>query len=69
MKCTISYERLQPTTVCGESIKVTHLFSSYNKDEIDALEKKLEESIGTAAVIRGEKNDGVGSSGPDCIRE
>lgn len=69
MNCTIRYERLQPTTVCGESIKVTYLYSSYNKDEIDALEKKLEGSIGAAMVIKGEKNDGVGSSGPDCIRE
>lgn len=62
MKCTIKYERLNPTTAQGHMIKVTHLFSSNDQKEIDELEKELEESIGAGLIMDGGENDGVGSS-------
>ena len=65
MKKVIVYERLNPTTYDGEIIKVTTFFSSFDKTEIDKLEEKLENIIGTALVsefilededMRGDKN-------------
>lgn len=50
MKQTITYERLKPTTVDGDIIKVSIYFSSFNKEEIDKLYEHLKNNIGTTLV-------------------
>lgn len=45
MQVFISYKRLNPDTVAGDAIIITQTFSSFDKAEIDELEKKLKESI------------------------
>lgn len=50
MKQTITYERLKPTTVDGDIIKVSIYFSSFNKEEIDKLYDYLKDNIGTVLV-------------------
>lgn len=52
MNCSIKYERLDPDTVHGHMIRVIHLYSSFNKEDMDILEDELEKSIG--AGIGGE---------------
>lgn len=53
MKAIITYERLLPTTADGELIKVTTLYSSFDKEEIDNLQADLQKSIG-AGIMMGE---------------
>jgi hypothetical protein len=45
MKCFTQYTRGNPNTINGEQLIVTAIYSSFNKEEIDALEKKLSETI------------------------
>ena len=46
MKCFTSYERHNPNTVNGETIVVTQIYSSFDKEEMDVLENDLRLSIG-----------------------
>lgn len=58
MKAMTTFERLMPTTADGEVIKVTTLFSSFNKEEIDNLQADLRKSIGVGiTTIEETKND------------
>ena len=41
MKIVQTWKRNMPTTVSGESITVSITYSSFNKDEIDELEKHM----------------------------
>lgn len=41
MKVTQTWIRNNPSSVCGYSITVTTTYSSFNKYEIDEIEKKL----------------------------
>jgi hypothetical protein len=50
MKQTITCERLKPTTVDGDIIKVSIYFSSFDKEEIDKLYDYLKDNIGTVLV-------------------
>lgn len=50
MKSATTFERLMPTTADGHIIKVTTFYSSYNKEEIDELQKELQKSIGSGIV-------------------
>ena len=46
MKCFTYYERHNPNTVNGETIVVTQIYSSFDKEEMDVLENDLRLSIG-----------------------
>ena len=41
MKITQSWKRNMPSTLSGESITLTIVYSSFKKEEIDDLEKKM----------------------------
>ena len=45
MKCFTQYTRLSPDTINGEKLVVTATYSSFDKSEIDELEKKLNDTI------------------------
>ena len=45
MKCYSSWKRNNPDTVKGESITLTMVFSSFDKEDIDELEKSLPAGI------------------------
>lgn len=53
MKTIITFERLTPTTADGELIKVITLYSSFDKEEIDNLQKDLQKSIGAGITMLG----------------
>lgn len=54
MKSMTTFERLTPTTADGEMIKVTTIFSSFNKEEIDNLQADLQKSIGAGITMIGD---------------
>lgn len=57
MKATTTFERLMPTTVSGDAIKVTTIYYSFNKEEIDNLEADLQKSIGAGITMMGAENE------------
>ena len=50
MELSINYEELMPTTVIGHAIKITYVYSSFDKEEIDKLKERLADEIGTGIV-------------------
>ena len=50
MKQTMTYKRLNPTTVNGDIIQVSIVFSSFDTEEIDKLEKSLKDYIGSGLI-------------------
>lgn len=57
MKVLTRYRRLAPTTLTGEQIEVVTTYSSFNKEEIDALEKTFKEIIGTVAISERQEQE------------
>lgn len=58
MEFNTYFIRLTPTTIAGEQIAITTIYSSQNKEEIDKLEQSLRQTIGSG--IYGEcKGDEV----------
>ena len=55
MKVTQTWKRNMPSTVAGESITLTIVCSSFNREEIDDLEKKMPKGMIVAEV--GNKDD------------
>lgn len=53
MKTYTYYEPMKPDTVSGYSIKVTTIFSSFNKDDIDALLEEFKKNIGSGIMSDG----------------
>ena len=53
MKATTTFERLIPTTADGELIKVTTIYSSFDKEEIDNLQADLQKAIGAGITMIG----------------
>lgn len=45
MKITQSWRRNDPSTLSGESITLTVVYSSFDKNEIDELEKNMVKGI------------------------
>ena len=43
MKVLVTWERLNPDTVGWYKLKVTTIYTSFDKDEIDKLEKSIGE--------------------------
>ena len=50
MKTLTMYQRLLPNTTDGHVIKVTTYYSSFCKEEIDALQEALKNTIGSGLV-------------------
>ena len=50
----INYERLSPSTVNGEQLRVTITYSSMLKDEIDLIESYYKRQVGTFNVCKTE---------------
>ena len=59
MKCFTTYTRDNPSTINGEQLTVTARYSSFNKEEIDALEKKLKETIAFGILADVTMNDDI----------
>jgi len=57
MRVLTMYRRLDPSTVTGEQIVVVTTYSSFNKEEIDTLEKELEKTIGTGVISEIEEQE------------
>lgn len=55
MKATTTFERLNPTTADGDLIKVTTIYSSFDKEEIDNLQADLQKAIGAGLTMIGGK--------------
>lgn len=51
------YEVLKPTTTAGYSVKISTIYSSHNKEEIDQLVKACREEIGSGLVTNYEVNE------------
>lgn len=56
MKVVQSWKRNSPDTVTGESITLTVLYSSFDKEEIDELEKNMAQGI-TITEINKKENE------------
>ena len=41
MKATVQIERIKPTTSVGEGVKVTYIYTDYDKSVIDHIEEEL----------------------------
>ena len=41
MKATVKIERIKPTTSVGEGVKVTYIYTDYDKSVIDNIEEEL----------------------------
>lgn len=50
MKIQVTYRRNLPTTVNGDSIKITYLYTG-SKEEIDEIEQMCKNRVGSAVVI------------------
>ena len=57
MKVTQTWKRNTPTTVTGESITLTTVYSSFDKGEIDDLESKMPKGIMITEEGSDEKRD------------
>ena len=57
MTLSINYEELMPTTVSGYTIKITYVYSSFNKEEVDKLKERLADEIGTEIVSTIEEDE------------
>jgi hypothetical protein len=49
---SINYRRLNPTTTGGDAIIVSYVFSSFDTKEINAMEEKLKEEVGSGIVAK-----------------
>jgi len=57
MKLLIRYERENPDTIIGEKLTITHIYSSFNKDEIDEMEQKCKDAIGNGLMTELKGSD------------
>lgn len=57
MTVTITYERLEPNTTVGERLKVVQTFTSFNKKEVDDMEKIYADALKSGTVIEEVKAD------------
>jgi hypothetical protein len=54
MKATVQIERIKPTTSVGEGVKVTYIYTDYDKSVIDHIEEELRSKInGTMTESEG----------------
>ena len=51
MTITTTYERVEPTTAIGECFKVIQTYSSFDKSEIDEVEKFYTDVCKSATIL------------------
>ena len=51
MKLQTTFRRLNPNTINGEQLVVTFHYYSYDKREIDLLEKDFREQLGDGTIV------------------
>ena len=57
MKITQSWKRNSPSSISGESITLTIVYSSFDRTEIDELEQKMPNGM-LVMTFDGERKDG-----------
>ena len=57
MQITTTYERVEPTTSLGECFKVIQMYSSFDKAEIDEVEKFYQSVLKSATVMEVKADD------------
>ena len=57
MKVVEMYRRCKPDTTNGEVLQVVTFYSSFNMDEIDAMEKILKKAIGACRTYECKVED------------
>lgn len=59
MKCFTSYQRLNADTISGEMLVVTQRYTTFDKQEMDAFEESIKQTIGSGVVteIKAEGSD------------
>ena len=50
MKCFTSYAKFHPDTTLGHRIVVTQMYTTFNEDEINALDEHLRDTIGSGVM-------------------
>ena len=45
MKATVQIERIKPSTLVGEGVKITYLYTDFDKSVIDHIEEELRSKI------------------------
>ena len=50
MKCFTSYTRYEPDTVNGHKLVISHIYTTFNQQEMDAWEKECKECIGSGIM-------------------
>ncbi len=50
MTITEIWKRNEPDTICGESITLTIIYSSFKKEEIDNLEAQMPKGVVTGST-------------------
>ena len=58
MNIFTTYKRLMPTTVNGDAIAITTVYSSFNPAEIDELEQQCRDTIGTGVLQNFDYGEG-----------
>lgn len=58
MNIFTTYKRLKPSTVNGDAISITTVYSSFNPAEIDELEQHCKATIGTGVIQHFDPADG-----------
>ena len=57
MKATVQIERIKPTTSVGEGVKVTYIYTDYDKSVIDHIEKELRSKVNGTTEVEKLVND------------
>lgn len=57
MKSYTTWKRNKPNTLTGESITITIVYSSFIKDDIDELEKRLPPGVTVSEYKREEREN------------
>ena len=50
MKCHISYRREEPDTINGEKLILTHYYTTFDIEEMDALEQGFRDQYGSGVI-------------------
>lgn len=58
MRVYTTWRRLKSDTINGDGLMVTTIYTSYDKTEIDALEEKAKEQVGTGLIYEAKTEPG-----------
>ena len=59
MRSFISYSTPRPDTILGYKVAITYTYSSFDKEEIEELEKYLKDKIGDGLLIESPEESEV----------